>query len=495
MTQQQKQAVHLVWFKRDLRMSDHAPLWQAAQLGAVLPLYVIEPSLLHAPDHDSRHYSFVRESLFELRENLEALGQGLVVRVGEVTEVLTALQNDLIVLDVWAHEETGNGLSYARDRAVRRHFKTLNIPFHEIPNGGVVRRLKSRDEWATIWERRMAAPTEQTPTKLVPLNVELGVIPNHAGLDLPADTRQQIQPGGEAAAATVLDGFLTQRSQGYSRAISSPNTAWEGCSRLSVHLAYGTISMRQVVQATRNRLPHVDSAWRRDLSAFLSRLHWRDHFIQKLEDQPALEFENLFTATADLRPHEPDRALFEAWCAGKTGYPLVDACMRALHATGWINFRMRAMLTSFASYNLWLHWRETALHLARMFADYEPGIHYSQMQMQSGTTGINTLRIYNPTKQAQDWDPEGTFIRAWLPELAKLPGEYIHEPWLIPPLEQTMLDFELGRDYPFPVVDQASSAKAARQLIVAAQQTPEAQEEAKRILLKHGSRKRPNRRR
>lgn len=132
----------------------------------------------------------------------------------------------------------------------------------------------------------------------------------------------------------------------------------------------------------------------------------------------------------------------------------LDACMRCLHETGWINFRMRAMLMSFAAYHLWLHWREPGLHLARMFVDYEPGIHWSQSQMQSGTTGINTLRIYNPSKQLLDHDPEGVFVRRWIPELREMPAEFLAEPWKFA---------SRMNGYPHPLVDHQTAVRAARQ--------------------------------
>ena len=178
--------------------------------------------------------------------------------------------------------------------------------------------------------------------------------------------------------------------------------------------------MREVVQASRTLSG-------RGVSSFGSRLHWHCHFIQKLESEPAIEFHDFHPFMRGIRPMDSER--FQAWTEGRTGVPFVDACMRALLAHGWINFRMRAMLMSFASYHLWLPWRESGLHLARQFVDYEPGIHWSQCQMQSGSTAINTIRIYNPVKQGQDHDPNGCFIREWCPELASLPDVYLHEPW------------------------------------------------------------------
>ena len=219
-----------------------------------------------------------------------------------------------------------------------------------------------------------------------------------------------------------LDDFLAHRVQRYCRSISSPNLAFNGCSRLSAYITWGCLSMREVLQRSRDLKG-------RGVSSFTSRLHWHCHFIQKLEDQPPIEWEDFHPFMRGIRSLDHER--FAAWAEGQTGVPFVDACMRALRAHGWINFRMRAMLMSFASYNLWLPWRETGLHLARQFVDYEPGIHWSQCQMQSGSTSINTIRIYNPIKQGMDHDPEGTFIRRWCPELEDVPAEGLHPP-LVP---------------------------------------------------------------
>ena len=272
--------------------------------------------------------------------------------------------------------------------------------------------------------------------------------------------------------------------------MSSPLTGFEACSRLSPHLAWGTLSMRQVAQATWQRQREVKQSdspqgfWRGALSSFSGRLHWRCHFTQKLEDEPRLEFQNLHPAYDGLRPSEPDDIRLEAWAKGETGLPFVDACMRALTATGWMNFRMRAMLMAVASYHLWLDWRKPGEHLARLFTDYEPGIHWPQVQMQSGTTGINTVRIYNPVKQGHDQDPDGRFVRRWLPELAEVPDRFLQEPWKWDEAGRI-----LGKTYPHPIVDHLAAAKEARQKVWAARRGAAFREEAQRIQDKHGSRK------
>ncbi|MEM7730960.1 MAG: FAD-binding domain-containing protein, partial [Pseudomonadota bacterium] len=181
-----------------------------------------------------------------------------------------------------------------------------------------------------------------------------------------------------------------------------------------------------------------------------------------------------------LRPEPNDPERLERFAEGRTGYPFVDACMRSLHAVGWINFRMRAMLMSFASYDLWLPWQRTGTVLARLFTDYEPGIHWTQAQMQSGETGINAVRIYSPIKQSYDQDPDGAFIRRWVPELAHLSGKDLHEPWRLDALPD---------GYPERIVDHASAAREAKSRIYTVRRQADARAEAEDVFQRHGSRK------
>lgn len=484
-----KPRVNIVWYKRDLRTTDHLPLIEAAARGVVLPLFIAEPSILHAPDFDPIHWSFARESLETLRDDLAVLGASLRVEIGEAVEVLERLSVHFEIEGIWTHEETGNGLTYARDRAVLAWAKIHRIPVHESPTGGTVRRLKNRDAWHTIWEARMAEPIHAAP-HLRGLPEEPSPIPTHVQLNLAPDRRTIVQKGGAHRACIVLEDFLHRRGRNYPREMSSPVTAFGSCSRLSPHLAWGTMSLREAVAAGRIRSAEAhdagESDWLRALTAFESRLQWRDHFTQKLEDEPEIEFHPFLRTFEDLRSDGNDLGRFGAWKAGKTGFPMVDASMRALAATGYLNFRMRAMITAFASYSLWLDWRLFHNHLATHWTDYDCGIHISQLQMQSGTTGINALRIYNPLKQSLDHDPQGRFIRRWVPELAGVPAAYLHEPHLMTELQARACGAER---YPHPIVNFGASIVEARAKISASRLLPGVWEEANEVQRRHGSRR------
>jgi deoxyribodipyrimidine photo-lyase len=480
----------LVWFKRDLRVHDHAPLSVALAHTDAMGLFVIEPEWLQSPECDASHVDFALACLSELRVALARRGLPLLVRVGSAVHVLGQLHAERGFTHLLSHEETGSGWSYARDLQVAAWCQSTGTRWQEFTQTGVVRRLRSRSGWAQRWQARMDAPLqilEHGFRAAVPL--EQPGLPTLATLGL-APHGKTLQTAGEKAARRTLKSFLQERGFGYRKSLSSPLSAEDGCSRLSPHLAFGTLSLRTVHQATEVAIastPERGLAY--GLRGFAGRLRWHCHFMQKLEDEPGIEFHNFARVCDGLREDAFNDAHFAAWCEGRTGFPMVDACMRSLVATGWLNFRMRAMLVSFASYHLWLHWRPTGLFLARQFLDFEPGIHWSQMQMQSGTTGINTLRMYSPTKQAQDQDPEGLFIRRWVPELSRVPLPYLATPWKMEESVQHMAACRIGVDYPQPVVDDRLAMKAAKDRLYGLRQSVQAREEAGAVQARHGSRK------
>jgi len=372
---------------------------------------------------------------------------------------------------------------------------------------------------------------------------ELTEIPEHHRED-----RIERQMGGESQALKTLHSFLSSRAGQYSKGISSPNTSWQSGSRLSPYLTWGNVSLRFVIQRTRQKQAQLreqkkikntkwtnhsastdvtatasspnndetNSPWLKSLAAFSSRMHWRSHFTQKLESEPQIEKQDLCPAYQHLRRSENDwnESYYEAWATGKTGFPFVDACMRCLLKHGWINFRMRAMLVSFATYNLWLDWKRIAPHLARVFLDFEPGIHYPQIQMQSGTTGINAMRVYNVTKQGRDQDPNGIFIRKYVSELKSVPLKYLHEPSKMSFSLQEKIQVYIGigthignesilcktnRDdiigstsYPAPIVNEVETAKAAKDRVNAVRKLDTTKRLAEQVYDKHGSRSNRN---
>ncbi|AMV31770.1 Cryptochrome-like protein cry2 [Pirellula sp. SH-Sr6A] len=501
-----KPIVQLVWFKRDLRLSDHDPLASASQKGIVIPLFLFEPEFWSQPENSPEHFHFVRQSIFELRESLQKIGADLFVRTGEAIPVLNSLLEQVEIAKIWSHEETASMWTYRRDQSVAKWARNHNISWVEVPSNGVVRKLKSRDGWGRLWQTRMNADLISMPTRLiVPRPLDPGPIPKAKEL-FPlhatdaSEAKQHLQQGGESAGQSYLSSFLTQRGAEYRSRMSSPLSAPNACSRLSPYIAWGCLSIRSVhrsVQSKRIELTEAKwvskdpaaASWTQSLSSFTSRLSWHCHFIQKLEDEPEIEFRNICSVYDGLRENEFQQDRLEAWMAGRTGYPMIDACMRYLHRERWINFRMRAMLMSFAAYHLWLHWRSPALHLARLFLDFEPGIHYPQCQMQSGVTGINTFRIYSPTKQAMDQDPEGRFIRENIPELARVPKLFIHEPWKMALDDQVRYGCRIGVDYPAPIVEHASAVRFAKNRIYEVRQSEAAREMARQVYEKHGSRK------
>ena len=479
----------LVWFKRDLRWQDHSALVKASQKGFVRCIYVIEPDLWLQPDAALQHFEFVRESLQILDAYFRSLGGCIEIHHGELPDVLSRIWQDAPFAGLYSHEETGNGFTYARDLTVSAWCKVHGVDWHEFPQFGVVRRLKNRNLWQSEWERHMASPVENVDT------LRFWGEPNESAFSMVAPSHLKHNPpmrqlGGRVNALKTLHSFLNARSIGYRGGISSPLSAPDACSRLSAYLTYGCISMREVVQQTRAQiaeLPQQASRHRAGLTAFTSRLYWHCHFIQKLESEPEIEWRNMHQGYDDLREQDFNLEFFEALKEARTGWPMVDACVTMLRETGWLNFRMRAMLVSVAAYPLWLHWRPVGEWLATQFLDYEPGIHWSQLQMQSGTTGINTTRVYNPIKQAQDHDPYGKFVRRWLPHMRHVPDTWLFEPWLMP--EQQKNNLVLSGHIVEPLVDLAAATRESKQRLYAIRKKPKIIDGKKAVIDKHASRK------
>lgn len=493
------------WLKKDFRLSDNPALAAALAGGQqVVPIFIIEPSAIDrktAPETSAFHLGAWIEAAKDLRKTLKANRGDLCILHGEVVELFGELKQRIDFDKVVSHEEVGNHRTFERDKAFARWCKSHDVAWEEHRQTGVFRAFNDRDKRSGVWFNWMSEgplpPPSESELKRIGVPQEAFELQTDAarkltlksfGFEMSASSRRLRQKVSETAARETLQSFLYQRGIAYSGGISSPNSAFTAGSRLSVHLAWGTITGREVYAAATQRMEALKNSddpyagqWRRSLSSFKARLHWRDHFTQRLETEPTMEFHPLNRAYDKLPTTRKNRKHLKAWTDGETGFPLVDACIRCAQTTGFLNFRMRSMITSVACHALRLDWRDINWPMAAWWADYEPGIHLSQLQMQAGVVGINTLRTYNPAKQITDHDPRAKFIKRWVPELKSFSADEIvgHQD---SPL--------IG--YPAPIVDWKASTTAMRADYYALRREPETKALAAAVMVKHGSRKRPS---
>ena len=495
-------AVTVVWFRRDLRLSDNPAISKSLEIGnATIFLYNLDGERLERKDVDPIHIEWELDCLRCLQEELKLIGGKLLFNCGDIVEKLEELNEIFNISHILGNEETGLQWSWDRDKRVAHWCRKNNVKFTEFPSNGIIRGLKSRDNWKRLRDRRMNQEIFDSPTSIEsPQGLPIDKIPDI--LELGLEKRELVDRPipGEREATLQLLSFLGERGRKYRSHMSSPSLATTACSRLSPYISVGCISIRQILHHTGRKSQIVkinprskeNSGWTGSIKSFQSRLAWHCHFIQRLDSELTMDSIALNDKLDSYLERKMDNSLFHAWANGFTGWPFFDACMRSLIATGWINFRMRAMLQSVASYTLWLPWQETGLHLARLFLDYEPGIHWSQVQMQSGVTGINSIRAYSISKQSKDQDPEGKFIRKWVPELRNVPNHLIHSPWTMSETEQKEHECIIGEDYPIPILDEKEARKIGISRSYSAKGKPESKARSIEVYHQHGSRKRRN---
>jgi deoxyribodipyrimidine photo-lyase len=481
-----KPQLHIVWLKRDLRLEDNEAVVNALASGErTLLLYAFETILLEDKHYSERHWNFIRESIKDLNKQLKPLNSKILAVEADIVSIINQLMSQYMIRDIYSHQETGILVTYNRDKSFKRYCKNNLITWHENIHNGVQRGLKNR----ALWTQQCNAyfeidPLEFSPSENQLLNKqeieELERLLPVASLETPEDAI--FQKGGRSIGIKYLDSFLTKRYVNYMYHISKPELARKGCSRISPYIAWGNLSIREVYR--RAYFLKKTSSSKKPLEAFMSRLRWQAHFIQKFEMEHTMETESVNKGFHKLKKDISQQYQI-AWETGQTGFPLVDACMRCLNETGYLNFRMRALVVSFLTHNLWQPWQAASKHLSKMFLDFEPGIHFPQLQMQAGETGTNMLRIYNPIKNSLEHDPDATFIKKWVPELKDLDLPFIHEPYLMTEMEQQFINFHLGKDYPYPIVDMEVTRKKASDTLWNLRKKKKAREESQRILKKH----------
>ena len=460
----------ILWFRRDLRLHDNAALHAAcAQAEQVVPLFVFDPAILERADTGAARVAFLVDALGVLDANLQKAGGRLVIRRGSVPEEILKAVEEFGADGVFHHREY-EPMGMARDTAVAESLAERGKACESFPGLLLVEPEEILSQAATPYtvfspykrqwfshpvESPLPAPDRVT----VPELAKSETLPKAA--DLKFTTTQKFECGGEDAAHKMLHEFVKTKIDGYDTARNI--LGQDGTSRLSRHLHLGTISPRFVLDTVRRvgkDKPSRESGEARaehqpepGHSTFLSELAWHDFYLQILYHFPQV-------ATGAFRPQfnalewENDVGLFAAWKEGRTGYPIVDAAMRQMNAEAWMHNRGRMIVASFLTKDLLIDWRWGEAYFMQQLVDGDQAANNGGWQWAAGT-GTDAqpfFRIFNPTTQGEKFDPDGTYVRAWVPELARVPAKFIHQPWKLTDAECEHLGCG---DYPRPVVDHA----------------------------------------
>ncbi|HPE01128.1 MAG TPA: deoxyribodipyrimidine photo-lyase [Burkholderiaceae bacterium] len=462
----------LVWLRRDLRLADHAPLAAALRMARrVHVAFVFDTAILDALPRADRRVEFIHASLAELDARLRALGGGLIVCHGRAADEIPALAQRLGVDAVCAGRDYEPYAS-ERDATVAQRLAAAGRRWVQIKDHVVF----ERDELLTgarrpytvftpykrAWLARLDASAvaehavDPAPGQLVAPPAGTGLPPLDALGFAPAGLARLPLPAGEGGAQQLLADFLA-RIDDYRAARDYP--AVRGVSYLSTHLRFGTVSIRALVRAASARPAGSEGA-----ATWLAELVWRDFYQQILWHHPHV-VERSFRPEYDRiawEQGEPADERYAAWEAGRTGYPLVDAAMAQIAQTGYMHNRLRMVVASFLAKDLGVDWRRGEAYFARALNDFDLAANNGgwQWAASSGCDAQPWFRIFNPVTQSEKFDPEGKFIRRYLPQLARFEAKDIHAPWLASAERQRAAGCVIGTDYPAPIVDHATARAA-----------------------------------
>jgi deoxyribodipyrimidine photo-lyase len=454
----------LVWLRRDLRAEDHAALHHALRdARAVRCVFVFDTEILDAlPTREDRRVEFIWHAVAELRAALEAMGGGVAVLHGPARDLIPAHAATIGADAVYCVHDY-EPAAVARDAAVEHALLEAGRRLHTFRDQAVFEKSELltqagkpftvftpyKNAWLKALDRERLAPMAVAPYAAAFEREPSTALPSLESMGFrETNLKSLAMPVGAAGARTLFDDFRG-RMDGYRDRRDFP--ALRGPSYLSVHLRFGTIGVRELAREARARGGEGAATW-------LSELIWRDFYFQILWHHPHV-VEGAFRREFDALRFPDDPALFAAWCAGRTGYPLVDAAMRQINQTGYMHNRLRMVAASFLVKDLHVHWRRGERYFADHLNDFDLAANNGGWQW-AASTGCDAqpwFRIFNPVTQSEKFDAEGRFIRLYVPELAKLPAKFIHAPWTLPPLEQQALGVVIGRDYPAPVVDHAAA--------------------------------------
>ncbi|PKO25044.1 MAG: deoxyribodipyrimidine photolyase [Betaproteobacteria bacterium HGW-Betaproteobacteria-8] len=471
----------LVWFRRDLRDYDHAALYQALKSSqAVYCAFIFDTEILdQLPDKADRRVEFIWESVRELKQALQQQGSDLIVRHGAASIEIPQLAKELDVAAVYANHDY-EPTAIRRDASVADTLAQTGIAFHSFKDHVIFERDEVLTQtgkpygvftpYKNAWLKKLddfylrPYPVDRyakhlakvTATELPGLESMSFVRTNLGSMKLPI---------GMSGAQQLFDEFV-ERMHLYQSTRDFP--AVKGPSYLSVHLRFGTISIRHLAR----------TAWQMGgagAETWLSELIWRDFYFQILHHHPHIAEGHAYKAEFDKLPFPNDETLFEAWCTGRTGYPLVDAAMRQLNQTGWMHNRLRMVAASFLVKDLLIDWRRGERYFADKLLDFDFSANNGGWQW-AASTGCDAqpwFRIFNPVTQSEKFDPEGKSIRKYVPELAACNQKEIHAPWLIPAERQKELGISIGSSYPRPIADHATQRALALELYKNAQSGPD----------------------